>query len=75
MRLEVKLDNRRRVLEVFDGKQTVTIGSVNNEDGFNEIVNDIFKYAYKLGKKEGIKDYILDEEMYNRNRNQSLGLD
>lgn len=73
MKLEIKFDNR--TFEILDGDRTIAYGDMSNEDDFSEMVVDIYKYAYELGEKEGIKDYILDEEMYNRDRNQSLGLD
>lgn len=73
MKLEIKFDNC--VFEILDDKRTITYGDMTNEDDFAEMVSDIYKYAYELGEKEGVKDYTLDEEMYNRNRNQALGLD
>lgn len=73
MKLEIKFDNR--TFEILDDKRTIAYGDMTNEDDFAEMVMDIYTYAYELGEKEGIKDYILDEQMYNRNRNQVLGLD
>lgn len=53
MRLEVKLDNR--TFEILDDKRTIAYGDMTNEDDFAEMVSDIYKYAYELGEKEGVK--------------------
>lgn len=73
MSLEINIEDR--TFEVLDEKRTIAYGEMTNEDDFSDLIEDIYKYAYNKGKKDGIDEYKYDEEIYNINRSQSLGID